>query len=75
LQKSAVDLDGSHFHTLCKAVVELCEKIAMPEPLPAFHYVLSHGPTEDEAEELPEPQSTEVKVSADVYKYRISRKE
>jgi hypothetical protein len=55
--------------------MELCKKIPVPEPLPAFHYALSHGPTEDEAEELPEPQSTEVKVSADVYKYRFSRKE
>jgi hypothetical protein len=55
--------------------MELCKKIPVPEPLPAFCYALSHGPTEDQAEESPEPQSTEVKVSADVYKYRSSRKE
>ena len=74
-QKSAVESEGSHFYALCKTVSELCEKIPMPEPLPAFCCALSQGPGDIEAKEPSKPQPTEVKVSVDVYKYRGSRKE
>lgn len=69
-----MESEGSHFYTLCKAVMELCKKTPLPEPLPAFCYALSHAPADDQAEESPEPPSTEVKVSVDVYKYRGSKK-
>ena len=74
-QKSAVEPEGSHFHPLCKAVSELYEKIPMPEPLSAFCCALSEDPRDDESKEPSKPQPTEVKVSVDVYKYRVSRKE
>lgn len=70
-----MESEGGHFHTLFKTVMELCKTIPVPEPLPAFCYALSHGPTDDQAEKSSDPQPTEVKVSADVYKYRSSRKE
>jgi hypothetical protein len=71
-----VESEGSHFYALCKAVSELCEKIPVPEPLPAFCCALSQGPGDSEAKEPPsKPQPSEVKVSVDVYKYRCSNKE
>jgi hypothetical protein len=70
-----VESEDNHFHALCKAVSELCDKIPVPEPLSAFRYALSHGLRDDEAEEPSEPKPTQVKVSTDVYKYRSSRKE
>jgi hypothetical protein len=75
VQRSAVESEASHFHTLCKAVSELCDKIPVPDPLPAFRYAVLHGPSDDEAEQPPVPQPAQVKVSADIYKYRSSKKE
>jgi hypothetical protein len=74
-QKSAVEPEDSHFYPLCRAVSELYKKIPVPEPLSAFCCALSEGPSDDEAKEPSEPQSTEVKAGVDVYKYRGSRKE
>jgi hypothetical protein len=59
---------------LSEAVSELCNKIPVPDPLPAFRYAVLHGPSDDEAEQPSVPQPTEVKVSTDVYKYRSSKK-
>jgi hypothetical protein len=74
-QKSAVEPEGSHFYPLCKAVLELYQKIPVPQPLSAFGCTLSEDPRDDEAKEPSEPQPTEVRVSVDFYKYRGSRKE
>jgi hypothetical protein len=59
---------------LSKAVSELCNKIPMPDPLPAFRYAVLHGPNDDEAEQPSVPQPTQVKISTDIYKYRSSKK-
>lgn len=67
--------EGSHFYMLSKAVSELCDKIPVPDPLPAFRYAVLHGPSDDEAEQPSVPQPTQVKVSTDIYKYRSSKKE
>lgn len=75
VQRSAVESEGSHFYTLSKAVSELCNKIPMPDPLPAFQYAVLHGPSDDEAEQPSVPQPTPVKVSSDIYKYRRSKRE
>jgi hypothetical protein len=75
VQRSAVESEGSHFYTLSRAVSELCDKIPVPDPLPAFRYAVLHGAGDEEAEQLSVPQSTPVTVSSDIYKYRSSRKE
>ncbi|PNF28112.1 hypothetical protein B7P43_G12267 [Cryptotermes secundus] len=72
--RSAVESEGSHFHMLFKAVSEQCNKIPVPDPLPAFCYAVLHGPSDDEAEQPSVPQPTQVKVSTDIYKYRSSKK-
>ncbi|PNF28110.1 hypothetical protein B7P43_G12267 [Cryptotermes secundus] len=74
VKRSAVESEGSHFHMLFKAVSEQCNKIPVPDPLPAFCYAVLHGPSDDEAEQPSVPQPTQVKVSTDIYKYRSSKK-
>jgi hypothetical protein len=70
-----VELEGSHFHMLSKAVSELCNKFPVPDPLPAFRYAVLHDSSDDEAEQPSVPHPTQVKVSTDIYKYRSSKKE
>lgn len=69
-----MESEGSHFHMLFKTVSELCNKIPVPDPLPAFCYAVLHGPSDDEAEEPSVPEPTQVKVRTDIYKYRSSKK-
>jgi hypothetical protein len=75
LQRSAVESEGGHFYALSRAISELCDKIPVPDPLPAFRHAALHGASDDEPEQPSVPQSTPVRVSSDIYKYRSSKKE
>jgi hypothetical protein len=71
LQRSAVESEGGHFYTLSRAVSELCNKIPVPDPLPAFRYAVLHGASDDEIERPSAPAT----VDSEIYKYRSSKKE